>query len=155
MFEIECLLITRIQPTLSEALENVDNEIQIGGTTEEYSTCNIASFTNKENNSLEYSYLAANDSQKKICTSQNLARPLQQWNFNEKERDSVSSSKHQVLVGVKNLLKQRSVDANAPVIECMKIFHHRNWTSRRTYGIDQLVLLDHPFSEPLSEKPLT
>ena len=63
-FEVECLLITEIQPTLSETLENIDNEIEIGGTTEEYSTCNFASFTDKDNNFLEYSYLAANDSQK-------------------------------------------------------------------------------------------
>jgi len=46
-FEGEGLLNTEIQPTLSETLESIDNEIEIYGTAEEYSTCNIASFTNK------------------------------------------------------------------------------------------------------------
>ena len=46
VFEGERLLITEIQPTLSERLENIANEIEVSGTAEEYSeysTCNIAS----------------------------------------------------------------------------------------------------------------
>jgi len=42
VFEGEGLLITEIQPTLSETLENIDNEIEICG------ACNIASSTNRE-----------------------------------------------------------------------------------------------------------
>ena len=49
--------------------------------------------------------------------------------FNEKERDSVSFQLSNVW-----------------------IFDPRNWTSHRTYGVDQLTSLHHLFSEPLSEK---
>ena len=119
---------------------------------EKYSTCNIASFTNKENNSLVYSYLAANGSQKNNMHKSKISMTIAVVKFNEKERGSVCTSKHQVLVGLKNFLKQHVVDANAPVIECMKFFDPRYCTSHRTYGVDQLTSLHHHFSEPLSGK---
>ena len=45
--------------------------------------------------------------------------------FSAKERESVSSIKREILVGLKKFIKQRFADTDSPVIECIKLFDPR------------------------------
>ena len=106
-----------MKPTLTETITNINEEIEVAGTDEEFLTSYLATFRVTDDLTVQHSFVAADDRRRDNSDKQQIDIHINGMINDKGERSQASVENCQALKNVKSLLQTRFADLEEPVIE--------------------------------------